>query len=307
MENRRTLMVAIGCVVVSILLIYAYVQLRRYELTKNFGEEVDVVVAKEEIPEYTTIDRSLAQIEVVQVFKKFKQPQTVSRLEDIWGKAAYMPISKGEQVPLSKLVQQDGKPVLDRQVHQTMRAVTLLISPHTGVGRLIRPGNRVDVLAVPTYEVKGQVVLEVKTIVQNALVLATGKRIQNEVPTTVSKSVLDFLQVRFEQRKRKDFFGELNPPNTSRPTDEYRHLTLQLSPEDAEKVLFVAHSFGDQSLYFTLRNGADDRIAKIETTLLDEVLGPESDYAKSKVRAPIPVRTRPRFYDSMGGSPVPVE
>ena len=49
----------------------------------------------------------------------------------------------------------------------------------------IRAGNRVDVLAAPNYDYNGQTIFEVKTVVQNALVLAAGKSIQNEVPTRV--------------------------------------------------------------------------------------------------------------------------
>jgi hypothetical protein len=41
-------------------------------------------------------------------------------------------------------------------------------------------------------------------------------------------------------------------------------------------------------------------------TLLDQVLGPDSDYGKSKRKPPPVVAPKPKFYDSKGGQAVPV-
>lgn len=311
MEDKRAILIAAVCVFISIFLISAYVQVRRHEMTKEFGEEVDVVVAADGIPEYGLIRPE--QLKVIKVFKAFRQPTTVSKIEDLLDASgspiysAFVTIYKDEQVTLTKLVQQDGKPVLDRQVERKMRALTIQIAPHTGVGRMIRPGNRIDILAVPNYDSSGTTIFEVKTMVQNVLVLATGRTIQNSVPTRVNKEVLGVLEEEMEQRRRKDWGGgSTESLNFTRPDDNYTNVTVQLTPEDAEKILFLSHSFGDQRLYFTLRNGADQEIAKLETTLLDDVLGPDSDYGNSKRRPP-PARppAPPRFYDSVGGQAIP--
>src|SRR5690606_22886217 len=96
-------------------------------------------------------------------------------------------------------------------------------------------------------------------------------------------------------------------PN-GRPADDYSSLTLQLSPEDAEKVVFVSTKFGDGRLYFTLRNSADRNVDTVPTTLLDDVLGPESDYGVSKRKPPEPPPPRPpKYYDSVGGAAIGVE
>jgi pilus assembly protein CpaB len=242
MENRRAFIIAGICFIVSLVLITAYVRVKRYELTKEFGEEVTVVTATQDIPEYTIIQKSM--LEVVPVFKSFRQPQTVTDVNDIVGKASYVAIGKGEQVTLTKLVNQDGKPVLDRQVEKKMRAITLNIAPHTGVGRLIRPGNRVDILTTASYDSSGSTVFEVKTLVQNVLVLATGKNIQNEVPTRVNREVLNVIQGKAEEQRRKDIFGNgMETLNTSRPDDNYSYVTLQLSPQDAERSAIVFRAF----------------------------------------------------------------
>jgi Flp pilus assembly protein CpaB len=307
MENKRAILISLICFAVAIVLISAYARVRRREMTYEFGEEVPVVVARVDIPEYGLIRADM--LEVRQVFKTFRQPNTVVDVDDISGKSAFVPIYAREQVTLTKLVSQDGKPVLDRQVEKKMRAVTIGISPHTGVGRLIRPGNHIDILTTPNYDFEGQTIFEVKTLIQNALVLATGKNIQNQVPTRVNRDVLNYIEEQAETARRKDILGSnMESLATGRPDDGYSSITVQLSPEDAEKILLLGTTFGDQRLYFTLRNGADQALEKTDTTLLDEVLGPESDYGFSKRKPPPPPPPKaPRFIDNRGGAPVEVQ
>ncbi len=303
MENKRPLIIAVGCFLTSLLLISAYVKLRRYQLTRDFGEEVSVVVAAQDIREFSHIKPEMLQ--VISVFKKFVQPQTVSRIRDIVGKAAYVPLYRGEQVTLTKLIQSDAAPVLDREISKNMRAVTLTISPFSGVGRLVRPGNYVDILGSPTYDSNGQTLLEVGTLVQNVLVLATGKNIENDVPSRVNRRVLTYLQETFESDKRKDYFGNIERLNSSRPDDNYTTLTVQVGPTDAERLLYMVRRYGDRSLYFSLRNRADNQPVSLSTALLDDVLGPNSDYGRSKRKPPPPPPpTRPRYFDIQGGQQV---
>ncbi|NBY21175.1 Flp pilus assembly protein CpaB, partial [bacterium] len=213
MDKKKALLIASLFFGISIFLINGYVDALRAELTKTFGQEVGVVVATELIPEYGIIRPEM--LTVKPIFKNFVQSQTVTvalgneeatmkAINEIAGKAAYVPIYPDEQVTLTKLVHQDGKPVLDKQVEKTMRAVTVAVSPANGVGRFIRPGNRIDVLATVRYEANGNEQFEVKTVMQNVLVLATGKNLQNSVPTKVSRDVLSALEAKFEEQRRKD-------------------------------------------------------------------------------------------------------
>jgi len=312
MENKKAIIISLVAFGISMLLITAYVQVKEKELTASFGDLVDVVVADgkyfsdktETIPEYGIIQPNM--VSVRKVFKNFRQPMTVTSVSEVVGKATYVPIARGEQITLTKLIHQDGKPVLDRQLERKMRAVTIMISPHSGVGRLIRPGNRVDVLTAPVYDSGGTTVLEVKTLLQNVVVLATGKHIQNEVPTRVDRDLLGYIEEANAKIKRKDLFGGTTENlSTSRPDDNYTHVTLQLTTEDAEKLHFLAHKFGDRSLYLTLRNTVDPGQDKLATTLLDDVLGPESDYGRSKRKPPPFTPPKPRFNDFMGGQQVP--
>lgn len=299
MENRRAIIISLICFLVSVMLIAGYIRTRRFDLTKDFGVEVAVVTAAKYIPEYAIIKPNM--VTVSKVFKKFAQPQSVNDAAEVVGKSAYVPFYKGEQITLTKLVNSEGKPLLDRQVEKAMRAVTIAISPFTGVGKLIRPGNRVDVIASPNYDQGGSLVYEIKTVVQNVLVLATGKHLQNEVPTRVNKEILDFLEADFEAQKRKDYLGSPENLASSRPDDNYSHVTLQLTPEDSEKVLYLTQTFGDRALYLTLRNSTEQNADRVATTILDDILGPNSDYGRSKKRPPPATPPNPRFIDLKGG------
>ena len=306
MENKRAILISLICVLISLLLISAYVSRKKAELTDAFGKEVTVIVAAKAIPEYGIITRDMLRESTV--FKAFLQPDAAIAMDDLVGRAAYVPIYAGEQLTMTKLIQKDGKPVLDRQVEKHMRAITLSINAFTGVGRLVRPGNRVDIIASPNYDSNGAAIFEIKTIVQNVLVLATGKTLQNAVPTHVDKDVLSSIEEEFNAEKRKDLAtAALDNSMTSRPDDNYTSITVELTPEDAEKVLFLAHTYGDQRLYFTLRNSADVAMENLDTTMLDQVLGPNSDYGRSLRRPPPPPPPKPpRFFDSVGGKTIPV-
>lgn len=305
MESKRPIFIAGTCFIVSLLLIWGYTTVKRKEMTSAFGEEVDVVVAAEGIPEYAIIRPEM--LKTARVFKRYRQPQTVNTIEEVIGKASYVPIYRDEQVTLTKLVHSDGKPVLDKQVERKMRAVTIQIAPHTGVGRLIRPGNRVDIMGIVSYDQSGATQFEAKTMFQNVLVLATGKNVQNSIPTRVNRNVLSAIEATFEEQRRKDLYNTtIDPATTSRPDDNYGTITVQLSTEDAEKMLFLQHTIGDSKIFFTLRNSSDTNVAKLETTILDQVLGPDSDYGRSKIRLPPSNPPKPKFYDSRGGQPVPI-
>jgi pilus assembly protein CpaB len=316
MAMNRSMILSVVSFGVALALVAGYTNMRQTEVTKDFGEKVTVVVAKESIPEYGLIRKE--QLGTAVIYKKFVQPQTMKVDSDsdedlakaasqLIGKSAYVNIYAGEQITLTKLVHQDGKPVLDRQLEKNSRAVTIQIAPHTGVGRLIRPGNRVDILVPARFELNNEAQIEVKTVFQNVLVVATGKAIVNGVPTRVNRAVLSSLESEFESQRRKDLYQtNLDPSTTARPDDNYNTVTVQLPTSEAEKLILLQHEIGDQQLYLTLRNTADESVAKLQTTLLDQVLGPDSAFGRSKIKPVELPPAEPKFYDSEGGKLKPV-
>jgi Flp pilus assembly protein CpaB len=309
---NRTILLAVLALAIAIALVIGYTSMRQSEITRGFGEMVEVVVAKENIPEYGLIRAE--QLTTATINKKFVQPQTIppSLMTEVLGRSSYVNIYPGEQITLTKLIQQEGKPVLDKQLEKENRAVTIQISPHTGVGKLIRPGNRVDIMVAAKYEKdqpggagpRGYV--EVKTVFQNVLVLATGKAVVHSVPTRVNRAVLSSLEAEFEAQRRKDLYQTgIDPSTTARPDDNYNTITVQLPLAEAEKLILIQNGFGDQALYLTLRNSAEETIVPLQTTLLEQVIGKESALGDSKVKLPALPKYEPRFYDYRGGQSYP--
>ncbi|NBX77639.1 MAG: Flp pilus assembly protein CpaB [Proteobacteria bacterium] len=309
---NRTILLAGLALAIAIALVIGYTSMRQSEITRGFGEMIEVVVAKENIPEYGLIRPE--QLTTATINKKFVQPQTIppSLISEVLGRSSYVNIYPGEQITLTKLIQQEGKPVLDKQLEKENRAVTIQISPHTGVGKLIRPGNRVDIMVAAKYEKeqpggagpRGYV--EVKTVFQNVLVLATGKAVVHSVPTRVNRAVLSSLEAEFENQRRKDLYQTgLDPSTTARPDDNYNTITVQLPLAEAEKLILIQNGFGDQALYLTLRNSAEEAVVPLPTTLLEQVIGKESALGDSKVKLPALPKYEPRFYDYRGGQPYP--
>jgi Flp pilus assembly protein CpaB len=309
---NRTILLAVLALAIAIALVIGYTSMRQSEITRGFGEMVEVVVAKENILEYGLIRAE--QLTTATINKKFVQPQTIppSLMAEVLGRSSYVNIYPGEQITLTKLIQQEGKPVLDKQLEKENRAVTIQISPHTGVGKLIRPGNRVDIMVAAKYEKdqpggagpRGYV--EVKTVFQNVLVLATGKAVVHSVPTRVNRAVLSSLEAEFEAQRRKDLYQTgIDPSTTARPDDNYNTITVQLPLAEAEKLILIQNGFGDQALYLTLRNSAEETIVPLQTTLLEQVIGKESALGDSKVKLPALPKYEPRFYDYRGGQPYP--
>lgn len=317
MENKKAIVIALVCFTISIVLVKAYLTVKERELTSDFGDLVDVVVANGDyfrrnktnfIPEYTILTPDM--LAVTKVFKNYRQPMTVLDPSEIVGKATYVSLFEGEQVTLTKLVHQDGRPVLDRQVEKRMRAVTLMITPESGVSRLIRPGNRVDVLITPMYEdTTGNPTVEVKTLVQNVPVLATGKHIMNEIPTRVDRELMNSIEEANAKLKRKDILqASAENLHTSRPDDTYNYVTLQFSMEDAQKITFLTHEYGDRVITLALRNTNDTTpVDKVGTTILDDVLGPDSDFWRATKQKPPPPTPspKPRYYDYVGDQKIP--
>jgi len=113
---------------------------------------------------------------------KFVQPQAVTSLDRISGMVTVAPISKGEQISLSKLQ-------TDRRSRSTdlagvtpsgKRAITIVADSIASLSGMVRPGDYVDVLAIIPIPMQGQdgrvtAQTSVIPLFQNVLVLAVGQ------------------------------------------------------------------------------------------------------------------------------------
>lgn len=250
-NETRTLWISIASAVFAVILLYGWAQDKRATMARKFGQTKTVVIAREDIREMEIIDES--KMEVVEKPADFIQPGAIQNPTEIIGQIALAPISKGEQILNTKLVFPDKSTGLSMQISPGKRAATIPVSAIQGVAKLIKPGDRVD-LIVPVDDGKGvDKVRKMKTLIQNVPILATGQ------------SIVDNLPIQVIQGDKEDY--EIR---NLRVQNDYESITLEVSPDEAQKLYFLVSQ--DLPIYAILRNPNDRITAELPTSTVDSVL-----------------------------------
>jgi pilus assembly protein CpaB len=173
---------------------YSYVTSVEEESRKRNGSEVLAIVAKKEIREMETLNETM--LEFKSIPKRYLEPSAISlekkeedkdstkSLKALAGNIAIVPIRRGEQLTYNKITDPSGRTGLATQVTPGKRAFSVPVSEITGVSKLIKPGDRVDLIAVIDAG-GGKENKVVKTVLQDIVVLATGHYITNNVARSV--------------------------------------------------------------------------------------------------------------------------
>lgn len=249
----------------AMLLVYLYVNQQKKNLQDEFGDEVTVTVAAQDINELEEIKAGM--LTTVTVPKKFVQPGSNGDPKTFENSVANSPFKKGEQILLTKVLLKGAETGLSSQVAITRRAMSIPVTDVTAVTRLIRPGDRVDVISKLTYPSgEGDSGEEIKTILQDVHVLAVGEMIQNNIPSAFENDPVTGNR-RAINLKGSRAFGTV---------------TVEVTPQEAQTLVFVMNNSSE--LYLTLRNPIDRQIASVSYTTVDTVLGDNSAKA-AKERA----------------------
>ncbi|MFZ3209511.1 MAG: Flp pilus assembly protein CpaB [Geobacteraceae bacterium] len=237
--------------------VYSYLQKETLKSKSAQGE--NIVVAAVDIPIGAKL--SATQIKTAQWPRESLPPGSLTDLKSVEGRVCIRPLQPNEPITEQKLVPKEGTPgagVMTYRVPQGHRAVTVAVNEVAGVAGFLAPENRVDV--VVTTPIPGNASGESisKIVLQNIPILATGQ-------------ITD----------QKDGKPVVVPT-----------VTLDLSPEDAEK-LILAGSKG--SLQLLLRNLVDTATVESKGATIVKVLGGierPAAQAVVKKKAPAPVKSR---------------
>ncbi len=285
-NESRNLWLSIGAALFAVFLIYSYSQEKKKELDKNLGAKKTIVRAKEDIPEMSTIYDTM--LETVEIPANYVYPDTVSIPDEIIGHVAAVPVKKGQLIMKNMLFTPGPDTGISLQVAPNKRAVTVPVDEIRGVAKLIRPGDRVDIIA--TVDVgKGQNQRrEAVILMQDIPILATGVSVVNNIPRLMEL----------------DASGK-NVTQTSLTGDtRYSTVTIEASPKEAQDLIFLlATSPGN--LFFTLRN-PNDRMnnLRIPSSTAESLLGQQGGYA-APVGAVVPGFTAPAVGGPRGNVPPP--
>ncbi|MDP2928219.1 MAG: Flp pilus assembly protein CpaB [Candidatus Omnitrophota bacterium] len=153
------------------------------------SNQTAVLVAKQDIPQGSVIGAGMFNTSIVP--NKFVQPQAVTSLDRIAGMITVAPISKGEQISLSKLMNErkSDSGGLAGATPSGKRAISIVADSIASLSGMVKPGDYVDVLAILQIPIQGQDgkvtgQTAVIPLFQNVLVLAVGQNIGGMASST---------------------------------------------------------------------------------------------------------------------------
>lgn len=260
--NSRAMTLSLIIAGLAMFMVYSYIESERSLLTQQYGKSRPVVVAKVDIQEMELLDDR--KVELMEVPEKFVSPQAISSKKEIYNTVATVPIVKGEQITKPRITYPGVRTGLSRQVASGKRAVSISVGEENAVSKLIKPGDRVDVLAFIDYAGGQKDKAEVKTVLQDILILSTGYKVTNELPMAGLKSD-----------------NEIEKLNLN-VYENYGSLTLELSPFQAQKLIFLINS--GAKYYLSLRNNDDKEMVRIQETKIFDLLDGSAAEARAYFR-----------------------
>ena len=253
MGNTKSLIISVILTGFAILLGYTYIQQKEAKLYEDLGTFDEVLVATKNIGQYQSIDAG--SVELMRIPKKYAQPNYIVGIKDLKDTVTAVPIAKSETITTNKLLFLGQKTGLAPIVSKGKRAIAIRATTVNSVANLIKPGDRIDILASQVVAEGTQNTAKVTTVLQDVFVLSVGTDVYTQVPSFVAASPKDF--------------SCIQPERGSEAGQQFNNITIEVTPKEAQKI--VALSGAD--LYYTLRN-SNDRGNEIITPTTDrEIFG----------------------------------
>lgn len=269
-NETRNLWLSIAAGVFAAFLLYSWSQEKRSEYNKKYGSMKTVVVAKEDISEMRTIyDTMLTTIERP---AEFVDPDVVSNPDEIVGNVAAVPIKKGQMLVKNSLLTPGPDTGISLQVAPSKRAITIPVDEVRGVAKLIRPGDRIDILAAIDVGKGANQRREVQTLMQDVVVLAAGVNIMNNIPRV------------FEL----DSGGKSLSQIALTGDTKYSTITIEATQKESQDLVYIL-STSPGNLYLTLRNPNDRTVPpRMPSSTAESVLGRPTISMESMPSRPAP-------------------
>jgi pilus assembly protein CpaB len=253
-NESKNLWISIFAGVFAAFMIYSYSQEQRKAINQQLGQKKVVVVAKEDIPEMTTIYDSM--LETKPYPNDYVPDGNYSNVQEVIGNVAAVPIKKGQPVLKNHLYSPGADTGIALQVAPSKRAVSIPIDEVRGVSKLIRPGDRIDIFVALDIGKGSALRRESFLLMQNVVVLATGVSVQNNIPRLIEY----------------DSTGK-NAIQTSLTGDtKYSTITIEAEIKEAQDLVYIL-STSPGNIFMTLRNPTDGTIKpRLPSSTSDSIL-----------------------------------
>jgi pilus assembly protein CpaB len=239
-NESRNLWLSIGAGVFATFMLYSYSQEKKAEIEKAAGDKVRVVVAREDIRYMDNIYDNV--LEIQEKSRKDAEPDSFETIQQVVGSVAGIPIKKGQTITKNAVLEPGPETGMAIQVSPGKRAVTIPVNDDRANARLIRPGDRVDILAVVDSGKGLNQKREVTVLMQDVVILATGANVNNNLPRQIEK----------------DPSGRNLIQTTLTGDTKYPTITIEANLEEAQDLIYLSAT-NSSSLYFVLRNPNDQK------------------------------------------------
>ncbi len=301
MIEKKAFLLSLGLSLLAMFLVYQYVSNEEANLQDLYGKQnmKPVVITTRDILQYQTIQET--DVDTVLVPKAMLSPGLIERTDFVVGAIAAVPIVKGEFVLDNKIISKNVYSGLNTQVMIGKRAISVPVNVRSSVAYHLRPGSRVDLAAHFDYKSEKASISEVKIFLQDILVLAVGKTIQDSPPLGVDQEIL--MGIKSASKASTSEAKEIL--DFAKSDIIYSTITLEVTPSQAQIIVYVLTVYAD-SINCLLRHSSDRKIARIPTINLYDVMGQDSYLVKGNRLPPPKALPRPKFWDLVGDRQVPV-
>lgn len=273
--NNKAVLLSLVAAAMAVFMVDSYVTGIEQEQKSKFGAEVLVLKAKRDIKESETIDESMIGPEAIP--QRFLEPAAISydakeggadavkSMKRLTGTVALVPVKKGEQLTYNKITEPSIRTGLAPQVAPGRRAMSIPVNEVSGVGKLIKPGDRVDLIAVLDTG-GGRQNRQVRTLLQDVVLLAVGKNVTNNIPRLVETDAIS---------------GKERVRNLSEDSN-FASITVEVEPSQAQ-LLSLILSNSENVIFISLRNNDDSDRVNLPSLGLSEITG----VARAPAQAPM--------------------
>ena len=257
--NTRAFTLSLVIALIAAFMVYSYIEGVESQLVKKYGKLITIVAAKKNIERWELLDDS--KVYLKKIPDKLAHPKAFRKIESVSNTVAMAPILKDEMITFPRVTFPNVKTGLSRQVSPGKRALSIPADDNITVGKLIKPGDRVDVIAKLDYAGGKKDKVIIRTVLQDVLVLSTGKNMTNSIPKYGVKTPKEIKIMNL------DTYSNFNV------------VTLELSPDESQKIIYLMSE--SVKIFLTLRNNDDRGRATVGDTTLFDLLGEEAIKAKS--------------------------
>jgi pilus assembly protein CpaB len=180
-QKRISLIVAVTLAAGTGFLTLNYLSSVRHQVASEVQQQRQIIVASEDIPARVVI--TAAMLQHAQRRASEVEPDAIADPAKAIGTYSLISIPSGSTITNSKV----GRPqdvALSVMLKPGMRAISIAVDRVKDVSGLIKPGDRVDVIAVPGRA--GAETPVATTILRGALVLALGAQLESSAPASAT-------------------------------------------------------------------------------------------------------------------------